>query len=124
MSWYTRQFDISPISDAFEFIIPSYAWKEMAKASIKRFLLILIVGMGNVKHGNWKSILVYFSFMLVLGLCLYYLIHDIISPRTHIQPISITFLVLIYLVVTFFWDGSFLLGRYQEDGKHPAQPGK
>jgi ABC-type polysaccharide/polyol phosphate export permease len=91
----------------------------MADISVNRFFFILIAGMGNLKHGNWKSILIYFSFMLLLGCGLSYLIHSVISPYYHLQSTWKIFLVLVYLIVTFFWDGSFLLRRYQQARTNP-----
>lgn len=78
-------------------------------SKIRNLLFILIAGMGNVKQGNWKSILIYFCFIILLGIGPVYAEQKIIEKYYHPSQIVRTFLILIYIAFAFFWDGTTLI---------------
>lgn len=80
-------------------------------SKINSFLSILIRGMGNVKHGDWLGILLYFSSVLIIGLALFLFERRLISHYYQFSQTVRTFLVLIYITITIFWDGSSFLGE-------------
>ena len=88
-------------------------------SKINSFLSILIRGMGNVKHGDWLVILLYFSVVLIIGLALFLFEQRLSSQYYQFSQTVRTFLILIYITIAIFWDGSSFLGeqsrsRYQQ----------
>jgi ABC-type polysaccharide/polyol phosphate export permease len=90
-----------------------YGSRLMKESRTRNLLIILISGMGNVKEGDWKSILLYFSFMLLLGVGLFQLFSIIFESYYPLSQTMRTFLILVYLAVVFFWDGSSLVKQYK-----------
>ena len=65
--------------------------------------------MGNVKQGDWQCILIYFCFIILLGIGLVYAEQNI-EQYYHPSQTVRTFLILIYIAFAFFWNGTKLLG--------------
>jgi len=70
--------------------------------------------MGNVKHGDWLGILLYFSVILLIGLVFVLVERRFISQYYQFSQTVRTFLILIYITFAIFWDGSSFLGEQEQ----------
>lgn len=71
--------------------------------------------MGNVKQGNWTGIFVYFSFMILLGSGLVFIEQKIIEPIYDVSTRLCALGILMYLLFTFFWNGTKLFGEEEKN---------
>ena len=66
--------------------------------------------MGNVKHGHWQGIIIYFSAITLLGIGLLFAEQNLIKQYYEASRTVRTFVILIYIAFAFFWNGTSLLG--------------
>lgn len=78
-------------------------------------LFILIAGMGNVKHGNWRGIIVYFTAIGLIGIGLYFAEQKIIESYYQPSQTLRTFAALCFITFAFFWNGTKLLSSEVKD---------
>jgi hypothetical protein len=78
-------------------------------SAIANIIYILIAGMGNVKHGQWQGIIIYFSAITLLGIGLLFVEQNLIIQYYEPSRTVRTFLILIYIAFAFFWNGTGLL---------------
>jgi hypothetical protein len=84
------------------------------KIVLKKILLALISGMGNVKQNNKPGIIIYFSAIILLGIALYFAEQRFIEHYFQPSQTLRTFAVLMYIAFAFFWDGTGFLSSAEK----------
>jgi len=78
---------------------------------LKKFVFILVAGMGNVKQNNMSGILIYFLFIVLLGVGFFFAEQRLLEQYFHPSQTMRTFAVLMYIAFAFFWDGSVFISN-------------